>query len=233
MPDRWLSSTCFWVGRSSAGWSRRQWRSPARRTASSNRPVISAQWTHRADKCDCPHVTTHSRGALKIWKLPVSALVAVIVLIGATACGGGTNVSGGTRTSTPLPSTPSVPPQDLDPSTYQSLSPRDYAVLVKDPDSNKGRKIIVYGVVTQFDAATGKTGLRVNTGAQPGNYSENTMIEAHDPSILANVVRGDAVTMWCQVQGAETYKTQNGGQRMVSKFWVNIIKDAGSAGSNP
>jgi len=34
MPDRWLSSTCFWVGRLSAGWSRRQWRSPARRIAS-------------------------------------------------------------------------------------------------------------------------------------------------------------------------------------------------------
>ena len=105
----------------------------------------------------------------------------------------------------PPPSTPSVSPEDLDPSTYQSLSPRDYAVLVKDPDSNKGRKIIVYGVVTQFDAATGKSELRANTAAQPGDHSQNTMIEAHDPSILANVVQGDAVTMWCQVQGAETY----------------------------
>lgn len=168
---------------------------------------------------------------MKTWNLPVSALVAAIVLIGATACGGSTNVSGGTKTSTPPPST--VAPEDLDPSTYQSLSPRDYAVLVKDPDSNKGRKIIVYGVVTQFDAATGKSELQAKTGAQPGDYSQNTMIEAHDPSILANVVRGDAVTMWCQVRGAETYKTQNGGQRTVPKFWVNIIKDAGPAGSNP
>jgi len=170
---------------------------------------------------------------LKIWKLPVSALVAVSVLIGATACGGSTDVSGGRWTSTPLPSIPSVSPEDLDPSTYQSLSPRDYALLVKDPDSNKGRKIIVYGVVTQFDAATRKSELRANTGAQPGDYAENTMIEAHDPSLLANVVRGDAVTMWCQVEGAETYKTQNGGQRTVPKFWVNIIKDAGAAASNP
>jgi hypothetical protein len=44
---------------------------------------------------------------------------------------------------------------DLGPSTYENISPRDFAVLVKDPDVSKGRKTIVYGVVTQFDAATG------------------------------------------------------------------------------
>ena len=41
------------------------------------------------------------------------------------------------------------------PRRYQSIPPRDFDLLMKDPDSAEGRKIIVYGVVTQFDAATG------------------------------------------------------------------------------
>jgi hypothetical protein len=83
----------------------------------------------------------------------VGALVAVGVLLGATACSGSTDVSGG-ESASPTQTPPSVSPGDLDPSTYQSLSPRDYALLVKDPDSSKGAKIIVYGSVTQFDAAS-------------------------------------------------------------------------------
>jgi hypothetical protein len=169
--------------------------------------------------------------ALTIWKLRVSALVAVCVLIGATACGGSTNVSGGT--ATPSPSTPvnppSLSPQDLDPSTYESLSPRDYALLVKDPDSNIGRKIVVYGVVTQFDAATGKAQLRANTGAQPDDYLQYTIIDALFPSILANVVERDAVTMWCRVKGSGTYHPIIGRDMTVPEFWVDIIRDAGKS----
>jgi hypothetical protein len=178
-----------------------------------------------------------------MWRLPVSALAAASVIIVATACGGNTRAysageeptaSGGTTPAwSPPPSTPTVSPEDLDPSTYQSLSPRDYALLVKDPGSNKGRKIVVYGIVTQFDAATGKSELRANTGAQPGDYLQNTMIDAKDPSILTNVVEKDVVKMWCQVQGADTYKTTMGGQLTVPRFWVYIIKDAGSSGPIP
>src|SRR5262249_6229584 len=154
--------------------------------------------------------------------------VAVAILIGATACGSIANVSGGMSTS-PTSTTPSVSPEDLDPSTYQSLSPREYALLIKDPDSNKGRKIVVYGIVTQFDTATGKSEFRANTGAQPGDYSQNTMIDAKDPSILANVVKQDIVKMWCEVRGSTTYDTTNNGHLTVPQFWVNIIKDAGSS----
>ncbi|OQZ89347.1 hypothetical protein BST11_17965 [Mycobacterium alsense] len=121
----------------------------------------------------------------------------------------------------------------MDAATYQAISPRDYALLVKDPESNKGRKIIVYGVVTQFDAATGNAEFRANTGAQPDDYLQNTMIDAQDPSILANVVQNDIVTMWCKVRGADTYKTTMGGELTVPRFWVYIIKDAGSAGPIP
>jgi hypothetical protein len=120
-----------------------------------------------------------------------------------------------------------VTPEDLDRSTYQSLSPRDYARLVKDPDSNKGRKIIVYGEVKQFDTSTGKSQFRAHTGAQTGDYPQNTIIDAVDPSILTNVVKNDIVTMWCQVKGSTTYDTTMNGHLTVSQFSVYIIEDVG------
>ena len=39
----------------------------------------------------------------------------------------------------------------MDPTAYEVISPRDYAILVKNPDAAKGRKLVVYGYVTQFD----------------------------------------------------------------------------------
>jgi hypothetical protein len=81
---------------------------------------------------------------------------------------------------------------DLDPKQYQAISPRDYALLVKDPDAAKGRKLIVYGVVTQFDAASGTAEFRASTSAEKAehryDYDVNTMIHAPDPAILKDVV---------------------------------------------
>jgi hypothetical protein len=47
----------------------------------------------------------------------------------------------------------------LDRSTYDSVSPREFALMAKNPDSWAGRKIVVYGVITQFDAATRRYGV--------------------------------------------------------------------------
>lgn len=80
MPDRWLSSTCFWVGRLSAAWSRRQWRSPARRTASGNRPVISAQRTTIIVICVTLGAITAAIGQKK--NLPVGQSFALGALLG-------------------------------------------------------------------------------------------------------------------------------------------------------
>jgi hypothetical protein len=153
-----------------------------------------------------------------------AAAVAALALAPIAACSGSS--PGATSPSTSL----SVSPQDLDPATYQSVSPRDYALLIKDPDANKGRKIIVYGVVTQMDSSTGNSQMRVDTGAQlGGDYSQNTMIDAKDPSILAKVVKGDIVSMWCEVKGALTYDTTNNGHMTVPNYWVYIVKDSGAS----
>lgn len=124
--------------------------------------------------------------------------------------------------------------QDLDPTQYQPISPRDYALLVKDPDAAKGRKLIVYGVVTQFDAATGTSEFRANTGAEKAehryDYDVNTMIHAADPAILKNVVEKDFVTMHVQVAGSYSYDTQIGGHTVAPKLNVYIIDVTGSDG---
>ena len=49
------------------------------------------------------------------------------------------------------------------------------------------------------------------------------MLEASDPSILANVVESDFVRMYVEVKGTDTYKTTIGGEQTVPKFGVNII----------
>jgi Protein of unknown function (DUF2510) len=124
---------------------------------------------------------------------------------------------------------PSHPPsaQDLDPSHYQPISPHDYALLVKDPDAAKGRKLIVHGVVTQFDSATGTSEFRADTGAEPMEsrfeYGENTYVYAPDPAILTNVVDKDMVTMYVEVAGSYSYDTQIGGSTVVPQLNVYII----------
>ena len=103
----------------------------------------------------------------------VVACVAAVVVIGG---------SHGTKNNTASSTTHRPSAQDLDPSTYQPISPRDYALLVKNPDAAKGRKLIVHGVVTQFDPATGTSDFRADTGADPMesryDYKQNTLVRA-------------------------------------------------------
>lgn len=122
----------------------------------------------------------------------------------------------------------------LNPATYKDITARDFALIAKDPDAHIGEKIVVYGVVTQFDAATGKKGFRADTDAVPHqsayDFDQNTAVYANDPSILTDVVQKDFVTMWVEVAGSFSYDTQIGGSTTVPKFDVYIIKVTGSSG---
>jgi hypothetical protein len=120
----------------------------------------------------------------------------------------------------------------LDRTTYQAIAPRDFALLVKNPDAYVGQKFVVYGAVTQFDSATGPSTFRGNTGAVPQadwyDYDQNTIIQARDPAILTDVVEDDMVTMYVEVGGSYTYETQIGGSTTVPLLYVNIIDVTGS-----
>lgn len=181
-------------------------------------------------------------------KSPLIALLiagAVLLLGGAGVAAISNNNSGSSSSSGSTTPWPTVTPEELqaqeaskrallDPSTYEEVTPREFALIAKDPEANSLRKIVLYGVVTQFDPATGAQGFRASTDGVPHprsyDFDQNTILVVSDPSILKNVVEKDFVTLW--VSGAEsyTYDTQIGGSTTVPKFTVNIIKVTGSSG---
>ncbi|KUI17025.1 hypothetical protein AU192_21175 [Mycobacterium lehmannii] len=116
----------------------------------------------------------------------------------------------------------------LDRSTYATVTQREFALMAKDPDAWAGRKIVVYGVITQFDSATGATSFRADTGPAPMmdvyHYDQNTVITAYDADMVTDFVEKDRVTMYVEVQGAMTYETQIGGSTTVPSLMANIIE---------
>lgn len=129
---------------------------------------------------------------------------------------------------TPTSTVPPGPsPQDLDPANYAALDDRDFAILVKNPDGAIGRKVIVYGKVTQFDAATGQSDFRADTGPELPNrrnqYEQNTIVHAEDPTIVADVVEGDLVELYVEVYGSYSYDTSMGGRTTVPRFTAYIV----------
>lgn len=147
--------------------------------------------------------------------------------------------------NTPAPTVPQEPagrrpptdPTRLDRSTYESLTAREFALMAKDPDAWAGRKVLVYGVITQFDPVTGATSFRADTGPAPVtdvyDFDQNTVITSYDADMVADFVEKDRVTMFAQVQGAMTYETQIGGSTTVPSLMANIIESTSRPAPRP
>lgn len=120
----------------------------------------------------------------------------------------------------------------LDPNTYESISDRDFALFAKNPDAYKGRKLTLYGIVTQADAATGGKLFLARTAGSPQDasydYDQNTIVTAETAALIADVVEDDFVTLHVEVLGSQTYDTQRGGSTTAPKVQVNIITVTGS-----
>lgn len=118
-----------------------------------------------------------------------------------------------------------------DRSTYEGISERDFALLVKNPDGFVGRKFVLYARVSQFDSATGPSTFRADAAASPqeywGLYGENVVVTG-SAQLLTNVVEDDLVTMYVEVAGAYSYDTQIGGSTTAPKLTVNIIDVTGT-----
>ena len=88
--------------------------------------------------------------------------------------------------------------------------------------------MIIYGVITQFDAATGKCFLRASVGASPQEssfgYSQNSMASSGDGETTCPVfdplVQDDEVKLWVTLDGSYSYDTQIGGNTTVPLFTV-------------
>jgi len=118
------------------------------------------------------------------------------------------------------------------PATYKSMSARNFALLVKNPDAHIGEKLVIYGYISQFDAATGTATFLAQVAsvrkADWYEYDENVMATAADANDFTRVVEGDKVTLYVEVMGSFSYDTQAGGNTTVPQVRVHIVKVTGS-----
>lgn len=169
-------------------------------------------------------VTTQITKKRKKWPWLLAGVIVFFVVVG--SCN---STSDSSSSSTRTTSAAEAPDPDREnPAAYEVLSERDFALLVKDPDSAVGRKIVLFGVVTQFDAATGTRQFRADTGPiqldSAYAYNQNTAVEARDAALVADVVEDDVVKMYVEVGGSVSYDTQIGGRTTVPGVIVNMIE---------
>ncbi|GAA1877615.1 hypothetical protein GCM10009715_25430 [Paeniglutamicibacter psychrophenolicus] len=113
----------------------------------------------------------------------------------------------------------------------EPVSARKLAKLVKNPDNYKGDVIVVYGEITQFDAATGTCSFRANIANsrkyETWDYEYNSLFTAgdgvEDCPALDDFVADDQVKMTATSLGSLSYDTQIGGSTTVPYFQVEKI----------
>jgi hypothetical protein len=120
-----------------------------------------------------------------------------------------------------------------DKSTYTKISTRQFAKVAKNPDSYIGKKYMLYGHVTQFDAATGTETFRADLASSRKSdwyeYDTNSIVDQGRDGLFDDVVQDDLVTLYVEVNGSYSYDTQIGGNTTVPRFTANIVKVTGSS----
>lgn len=121
---------------------------------------------------------------------------------------------------------PPAPPKPVK-VAYKTLSEREWKLIAKNPDAYSGKTYVVYGVVTQFDAATGDDGFRADVGhknmAEDYEYQTNTVLTGQ-AAMLANLVEGDEFRANVSVLGSYSYDTQIGGNTVAPSLSIAAIK---------
>lgn len=115
-------------------------------------------------------------------------------------------------------------------SPAQVITERDWQMIAKDPDASEGKRIVVHGRITQFDAATGRTSFRADVRSTPFPVDEirpegtvNTLLDGSETD-LGPLVEGDAFRAEATVTDATSYATQLGGQTVVPHLDVTAIR---------
>lgn len=113
---------------------------------------------------------------------------------------------------------------------YKKLTARSWALIAKDPNAHASEAITVYGVVTQFDSATGTDTFRADVDGVKHSayydYPTNTILTS-DVGTLMDVVDGDIFTAKVLVLGSLSYDTSIGGSTTVPQLFVSSIKVIG------
>lgn len=173
-------------------WDGSGWTAHARPSENKPNPLLP-QW-------DAPPSKPSTR-----WKWILGTLGVVVVLMLVLSLfdwGGGGGQSAPARQASAA---------DLDKTSYRELTARDWALIAKDPDAHVGEKVVIYGAVTQLDTATGARALRADTSGDKRDsafaFDTNTVIREGDADLFTNLVEGDLVQLWVEVDGSTTYTT--------------------------
>lgn len=123
--------------------------------------------------------------------------------------------------------TKTTPPPKPKPPSYKTLSERQWKLIAKNPDAYVGRTYVVFGRVTQFDAATGVDTFRANVAhrrmADEYDYETNTLLIGSAAN-LDDLVEDDIFRANVTVLSAFSYDTQIGGETTVPLLQVDSIK---------
>jgi hypothetical protein len=101
---------------------------------------------------------------------------------------------------------------------------REWQIIAKDPAAHEGERIIVYGRVTQFDAATRDDTFRTTVDGidHPGEtyaFDTNTVLSG-DAGTLRDIVDDDLFRADVTVAGSMSYDTQIGGSTTAPRLTV-------------
>ncbi len=218
------------------------------------------QPTPGAPRFDAPSPNSPRRLLTSKPVIGVAALVIGLAVGGAAGAGGKSDVAGAAPTVTvtatetatyEAPSEPSDEPsaepsesasesptasatQQPSKKSYKELSSRNFKLIAKDPDAYIGDTYVIYGEITQFDAATGTDTFRADTGPKKlrisygyVDYDQNSMLNGEEGT-LKKLVEGDCFKAKVTVLGSYSYDTQNGGNTTVPLFQVDSISVYGS-----
>ena len=121
-----------------------------------------------------------------------------------------------TTEAPPAPSTPDL-------STFKGTDDRNWALIAKDPDAHVGANVILFGSIMQFDSATGRCAMLIDTAATPKemsfDYAQSVMAVSGDWEtecpVFDPLVEDDHVKIWATVVQSFSYDTQIGGNTTV------------------
>ena len=134
----------------------------------------------------------------------------------------------------PAKTTQPAPAPKPKPVVYKKLTARQWAKIAKSPDKYAGEAYVVYGVVTQFDSATGDDQFRadvdgVKHAVEYGfvDYPTNTLM-TNISGDVSDLVQDDLFSAKVLVMGSFSYDTQIGGETTVPQLSVMSITVTGS-----
>jgi hypothetical protein len=136
-----------------------------------------------------------------------------------------------TPSPTPRPTASPIATPAATHEPYTALNARDWALVIKAPDAYIGKPLVVWGCISQFDAATGTDSFRAQASNAKQAYWYSGATNAKfigEKGLLAPFVKGDVIVMDLVILGSYSYDTQAGGNTTVPYFRIATITNKGS-----